>query len=251
MFEPANQRERIKALDVLRALAVCLVLLQHSEVLQTRVEGGWTGVDLFFVLSGFLISGLLFTGFKKSGQIRVGRFLVRRGFKIYPPFYVLMAWTVLMFLLHHGHLRERALLSELFFLQSYIGGMWGHTWSLAVEEHFYLFLPLLLILLCRIGRQRQDPFRVLPWMFLAVAFGSLAVRLFLCSAGPRPDDIIRYPSHLNVDSLLFGVVLSYVYHFRPEIFALAARVPRWLLFSTSLALIAPCFFADLSQSVFI
>ena len=251
MFETAASGARVKSLDVLRAAAIFLVLLQHSVFTQAWFKGGWSGVDLFFVLSGFLISGLLFTDFKRFGRIGVGRFLIRRGFKIYPPFYALMAWTVLMFFLYQGHLKVRLLLSELFFLQSYAGGMWSHTWSLAVEEHFYLVLPFLLILLCRIARRREDPFHMLPGLFLVVAAGSLVLRLFMCSAGPRTFADIRFPTHLNVDALLFGVVLSYFYHFRPGVCALSERVPRGALLSLSIAFVAPCFFVDGSRSIFV
>ncbi|HXJ16319.1 MAG TPA: acyltransferase, partial [Candidatus Polarisedimenticolia bacterium] len=80
---------RNKRLDVLRSIAVLLVLLYHSEIGTRLANAGWAGVDLFFVLSGFLISGLLFTEYKKRGSIDFKRFFIRRGLKIYPAFYVL------------------------------------------------------------------------------------------------------------------------------------------------------------------
>ena len=61
---------------------------------QRWVNFGWVGVDLFFVLSGFLVSGLLFQEYQRHGKIRVGRFLIRRGFKIYPSFYVFIAAVI-------------------------------------------------------------------------------------------------------------------------------------------------------------
>ncbi|MBX6315440.1 MAG: acyltransferase, partial [Isosphaeraceae bacterium] len=87
-------------LDILRAVAILLVLGHHAPFspsdrpillrapLFALLYGGWCGVDLFFVLSGFLVSGLLFTEFKAHGRISPGRFLIRRGFKIYPQFYI-------------------------------------------------------------------------------------------------------------------------------------------------------------------
>src|SRR6185295_15310789 len=90
---------RDPGLDVLRGVAVLLVLFRHfdtpPEELMHPVRAvvmwlnrvGWIGVDLFFVLSGFLVSGLLFEEYERHGTLRVGRFLVRRGFKIYPGFY--------------------------------------------------------------------------------------------------------------------------------------------------------------------
>src|SRR6266511_858077 len=97
---------RVQQLDVLRGVAVVLVLGRHVELPATTVapavqaaatfwyQIGWVAIDLFFVLSGFLISGLLFTEYQKHGTVRIGRFLIRRGFKIYPAFYVMLAANV-------------------------------------------------------------------------------------------------------------------------------------------------------------
>jgi peptidoglycan/LPS O-acetylase OafA/YrhL len=106
----ASSGPRVAALDVLRAVAVTLVILYHCtgeasagpgwpeaarEVLRVVSRGSWIGVDLFFVLSGFLVSGLLFREYRARGTVSAGRFLVRRGFKIYPPFYVMLAYGAL------------------------------------------------------------------------------------------------------------------------------------------------------------
>jgi peptidoglycan/LPS O-acetylase OafA/YrhL len=97
---------------------------------------GGQGVDLFFVLSGFLVSGLLFAEFKKYGRISIRRFYIRRAWKIYPAFYVLIAATYLYQKFGIGHkMTDVEKVSELFFLQSYVQGFWNHTWTLAVEEH--------------------------------------------------------------------------------------------------------------------
>src|SRR4026209_1924186 len=91
---------RIKQLDVIRFAAIVLVLFRHIEpcprevssvanaVTSTLARGGWSGVDLFFVLSGFLVSGLIFREYKTTGDFDASRFLIRRGFKIYPAFWV-------------------------------------------------------------------------------------------------------------------------------------------------------------------
>lgn len=113
--------------------------------------GGWIGVDLFFVLSGFLISGLLFREHRKTGGVRIGRFLARRGFKIYPAFYVMILFTLAVGSLFDQRLPLRDVLAELSFTQNYFGGLWDHTWSLAVEEHFYIGIAALFALLLRRG----------------------------------------------------------------------------------------------------
>ena len=78
--------QRNESLDVLRCVAVLLVVGYHMPYYRLWGRIGWIGVDLFFVLSGFLISGLLFREFRDTGSIDVKRFLIRRGLKIYPSF---------------------------------------------------------------------------------------------------------------------------------------------------------------------
>lgn len=242
---------RSKALDLLRAAAVLLVISRHSQVARYRILGGWSGVDLFFVLSGFLISGLLFTEYLKYRQIRVGRFLARRGFKIYPPFYTLIAWTSAMFLLYGHAVPPDRLLSDLFFLQSYRGGIWDHSWSLGVEEHFYVGLALLLYFLTRHARNRKDPFGALPAIFLTVALFVLGMRLY--RSWPYPA--IAYGriqmTHLHIDSLLFGVLLSYFFRFRSEQFGQFCRSHRPWMALAGFTLVTPSFLWDMPDSYFV
>src|SRR5262245_42677041 len=96
---------RALRLDLLRALAIFLVLGRHMYPLADRTpqpilfmcqlwrSSGWIGVDLFFVVSGFLVSGLLFSEYQQRGKIRIWRFYIRRGFKIYPAFYLMILIT--------------------------------------------------------------------------------------------------------------------------------------------------------------
>src|SRR5262245_19628234 len=94
-----SKPHRLRELDILRGVAILLVLGRHVIDIPDTVpplvrrlffvwrQIGWIGVDLFFVLSGFLVSGLLFGEYRLTGRIRLGRFLIRRGLKIYPSFY--------------------------------------------------------------------------------------------------------------------------------------------------------------------
>lgn len=88
------KNNRIKALDLLRGLAVLLVIFRHWNVLPLLSNLGWLGVDLFFVISGFLISNLLFSELDKNGRIDLFRFFIRRGLKIYPLFLLLLILTL-------------------------------------------------------------------------------------------------------------------------------------------------------------
>jgi len=209
---------RIFQLDVLRGFAILLVMGVHVPAYPIwSTLGGW-GVDLFFVLSGFLISNLLFTEYRKSGSILFVRFLSRRALKLYPSFYLLLVLTLLYCVLWHVPFTGRQLLGEMVLTQNYIGGIWGHTWSLAVEEHFYLLLPLLLAFLMKRRAGSVDPFRPIPAIFLGVAIVCLSLRFANAAYYPEYSHPIHYePSHLRFDTLFFGVFLSYLHNFRPEI----------------------------------
>jgi peptidoglycan/LPS O-acetylase OafA/YrhL len=180
----------------------------HTGLLPIFSKVGWTGVDLFFVLSGFLISGLLFVEWKRDGRIQVGRFLIRRGFKIYPSFYVflLLAGLALHLLARNMPTTASRYVHEAFFMQNYLGGVWGHTWSLAVEEHFYLLLPLFIITL---GVRR------IPGAFPIIALVSIVSRgLFLLV--PQRNVFLGLSfaaTNARMDALFFGVLLGYLHHF--------------------------------------
>jgi peptidoglycan/LPS O-acetylase OafA/YrhL len=209
---------RNQSLDVLRGIAVLLVICNHYRYL-SFMRSGWIGVDLFFVLSGFLISGLLFSEIIQRNTISVGRFLLRRGLKIYPAFYVFIGITALMnSSLRHDH----RMFSELFFLQSYLPRIWGHTWSLAVEEHFYLLLPLLILAL-----HRSKKLYWIPGISIALGVICLILRVLTALRHPGQIESVMMPSHLRFDSLFAGVALGYIYHFQPQLFRRASRI--WLL----------------------
>src|SRR5208282_5492945 len=95
---------RNKRLDILRCIAVIIVIFHHSGESTFFARVGWAGVDLFFVLSGFLISGLLFSEYKRRRSINFKRFFIRRGLKIYPAFYVFLLLTgITGELVFHSH----------------------------------------------------------------------------------------------------------------------------------------------------
>jgi peptidoglycan/LPS O-acetylase OafA/YrhL len=210
--------ERNQSLDVLRCVAVLLVLGVHVPHYRAWANIGWVGVDLFFVLSGFLISGLLFRDYQGRGAIDWKRFLIRRGFKIYPSYYMFL-WiaAILLVSVDHRQNMRTMLLGNAVFVGNYFQrtvtiGPFVHLWSIAVEEHFYVLLPVLLVFLSK--RKTRDPFAAIPWLFGAIAGICLALRVLTL-----PDDQFAYMSHLRMDSLFDGVTLGYVYHFRSKWFA--------------------------------
>ena len=200
----------------MRCIAILLVLFYHARFLYFFSRVGWVGVDLFFVLSGFLISGLLFGEYQKRGSIRVQRFFIRRALKIYPAFYALLAFTACMEYFRHHFSPGAEYLHEAFFVQSYWRGIWIQTWSLAVEEHFYILLPFFLLALIRFSSNRADPYRAIPKAFLIVALLCQASRASSAFTSPPDFDRVYYASHNRLDTLFFGVLIGYFYHFRRE-----------------------------------
>ena len=172
---------------------------------------GWIGVDLFFVLSGFLISGLLFSEYKATGAISFSRFFIRRAFKIYPAYYFFLL-LLLPFTFHHIKVADAT------FMQSYLPAFWGHGWSLAIEEHFYIALPLLLILCSRL-----TPTTSFSWIPFAMPVIALACFLMRIQVGAVH---FLNATHLRFDTLFAGVTLGWFWHFRRESFNIKRK--NWL-----------------------
>jgi peptidoglycan/LPS O-acetylase OafA/YrhL len=231
---------RIKGLDFLRGLAIILVLFRHADMGNNPLyHFGWLGVDLFFVLSGFLVSGLLFKEYLRSDQTRIKRFLIRRGFKIYPPFYFFMLFTIgFHWFETHTFYDTNKILSELFYVQSYFPRIWIHTWSLAVEEHFYLVLAVFIWLSVKYRFLKSKSF-VIPFL-VALIILSFFLR-WQVSYPHRNDAIFGFvQTHLRADGILIGVLISYLYYFTKfkEFFYRYKR----LFLVLAIALILPAFY---------
>ena len=242
----AGTAKRVMQLDVLRGVAVLLVMGRHAAVspydagLLKYPAGlwfrmGWSGVDLFFVLSGFLVGGLLLGEIRARGELDVKRFLIRRGFKIWPGYFVYLAAAFAYLWLSQGLSLSSAfakIAPNLIHIQNYMGAFivvpLPHTWSLAVEEHFYLALPLALVL--AVGR-RERPHAIpgLVRLSAGALVACLAVRLYTYFTVPYEPTLLRWPTHDRIDSLFVGVLLSYLSHFHPERFRALARRRRGLL----------------------
>jgi peptidoglycan/LPS O-acetylase OafA/YrhL len=220
---------RNQGLDLLRGIAILLVLFNHvnphtipqlpelngaAGALYWRVKNlGWTGVDLFFVLSGFLISGLLFKEIETTGSLNAGRFWYRRAFKILPSylfFLIVMAATKATAWLDTTSWATigASLAKHLLFAQNYLGhNPNGPTWSLAVEEHFYILLPCLLLLLLYKASTREQFERWLLIVGSCVIAGVPVLRtVHAVVRGVSLDDYQL--SHFRADGLFFGVMVQ-------------------------------------------
>ena len=142
------------------------------------------------------------------------------------------------------------MLSELLFVQNYGPACWSHTWSLAVEEHFYILLLLFLTFLSR-RAAGANPFRVLPLTFAILALASLALRLVTSSLRPYSHATHLFPTHLRMDSLFCGVVISYFYHYRSSNFLALARRYRTPAAILGVASLAPAFVYSLETTPWI
>jgi peptidoglycan/LPS O-acetylase OafA/YrhL len=213
--------DRLFGLDTLRVLAIVVVMLYHFTIfgeLPLRILPvtyyGWMGVDLFFVLSGFLIGQQALKPYLMGRRLSIAEFYRRRAYRILPAYLVVLGlyflvpgwrefprlaplWKFLTFTMNFGFSFDRRCFS--------------HAWSLCVEEHFYLLLPLLVVLLMR----RPSVRKTVAVLASLVLFGIL-LRGFLVTH--YPDEVwtrIYYPSYTRLDGLLTGVGLAAVRTFRP------------------------------------
>jgi peptidoglycan/LPS O-acetylase OafA/YrhL len=226
-------------LDMLRGIAILLVLGRHFVAppvglgpLQPFAEAwtaiGWSGVDLFFVLSGFLVSGLLFAEYRETNTVDTRRFIIRRGFKIWPSYIAYLGFVSLWlgWQFHQG--RDDAwgdLWANFLHVQNYFGTPRVHTWSLALEEHFYLAIALLFAWL--VGRRRGF-IHWLPTAIIAGILGEAILRHVMCVL-EGANHINLYATHLRFDGLLVGTLIAYYTHFYPTELAAFTRRPLLLL----------------------
>ena len=205
-------KKRLIELDFLRGIAILLVLICHYPVVQS-FQHLWIGVDLFFILSGYLVSGILISEYLKSGKIDYKRFFIRRGLKIYPSYYLFVLFTVILISIiriqHSNYFSvqitpERFFL-EVFYLQNFSEGVWRHTWTLAVEEQFYILFPLLLLALIKFKNVISRLMIVMIFLIIAINI----LRPLECI--PIPYEYLGtplIPFQLRLDALFLGVLVK-------------------------------------------
>ncbi|MDX6622093.1 MAG: hypothetical protein QOE75_25 [Solirubrobacterales bacterium] len=218
---PADSRfPYLPGIDALRALAVLAVFFYHAGV--DWMPGGFLGVDLFFVISGYLITSLLLREFRRGGHVRLGRFWLRRARRLLPAVGVMIAVTMVVGAIvdpdRVDQMRGDAIASLAYvanwhfvyadvsyFDQFQRPSLFTHLWSLAVEEQFYLFWPLLFAAGMKLfGRTR---------LLLGVAAGALAsVALAWILFDPSGDaSRVYYGTDTHAVGLLAGVALALVW----------------------------------------
>ena len=234
---------RNRGLDLLRALAIGLVFVYHYRVFVAREPAlgwvgqfGWVGVDLFFVLSGYLIGHQLLAGVAQGRRLSVTAFWLRRALRTWPAFWLVLlpyllwpqalggsspppAWRFLTFTQNIG-------------LQP--GTAFSHAWSLCIEEQFYLVLPLIVLAALRLGGGRR---RAWAWVGVAAATGiALRAALWLRYGHDELGDIagyypwVYYATLTRADEFLPGLALALLRHGHPQVWQrVTAQGGRWLL----------------------
>src|SRR5215471_11712889 len=219
-------RERQPGLDLLRALAIIVVVIYHAALFGFKLPGridrfGWIGVDLFFVLSGYLIGGQLLAPLVRGNRINLGRFFARRVLRIMPAYFVVLAVYFLLPSWREYPDMSQPLWKFLLSIQNIAlhgGTAFSHAWSLAVEDQFYLALPFILIFVNRWPRTAI----IIPCL---IVIGGITLRAFLAAQNPSVDGggvsfrgfqaWIYYPTWTRLDPLVLGVVLAAIEKFRP------------------------------------
>jgi peptidoglycan/LPS O-acetylase OafA/YrhL len=253
---------KLFGLDHLRAFAISFVLIYHYRSfghpawVEAVGKFGWTGVDLFFVLSGFLISTELFKELSKTRTISLTKFFIRRSFRILPAYLLLIA---IYFRIPAFREREALppLLKFLTFTQNLgldlsKGGTFSHAWSLCVEEQFYLLLPLALVLL-----YRSQIFKKAGYLLPSLVVFGLTIRLltWYLLVVPHIDDDnfwviwykwIYYPIYTRLDGLITGIAIAALFRFKADI---AARIAKHgnLLFLSGIVILACAYFVCFNE----
>jgi peptidoglycan/LPS O-acetylase OafA/YrhL len=214
-----------------------VVVIYHAGIMGFPLPGrvhrfGWIGVDLFFVLSGYLIGGQLLAPLARGQRINLGNFFARRAFRIMPAYFAVLAIYFLLPSWREYPEMSQPLWKFLLSVQNVAlhgGTAFSHAWSLAVEDQFYLVLPLLLIVLY------PRP-RVAVITACAIVFGGLALRTFLANLNLTDTGVsfrgfqawIYYPTWTRLDPLVLGVALAALEKFRPHSWQRLMKLAPWI-----------------------
>lgn len=224
---------RLPALDGLRAIAVLLVITGHANYPIPGIPAD-LGVNLFFVLSGFLITRLLLAEQEDTGHVDLWTFYKRRAFRIFPAYYAFLFLSFAIDAVMGDKWPASLTASAISYTVNYFNATHGHpttsiahAWSLAVEEQFYLLWPVALMLMSRWGRLVQGT--------ALIAFSALVWRTALMFIGAKPAYLYN-AFETRMDCLAVGCLLAIVWHRQHEFAMLARR--SWYPIATIASIIA-------------
>jgi len=222
-----NKSKYLPSIDSLRALAVLAVIIYHVDV--NYLPGGFLGVDLFFVLSGYLISSLIIKEYRKTGSLNLYNFYIRRARRLLPAVYFMITVGLVVMVLFNEVLLRKSHLDAIFGY-IYSSNWWyifhkldyfdsfgaqspfKHLWSLAIEEQFYMIFPLLFLLVNRKKKSKDGTYK-LNKNFLYVILGLILVSLIAHILLFDINNISRiyFGTDTRAFSLLVGVVGAILY----------------------------------------
>ena len=222
-----NKSKYLPSIDSLRALAVLAVIIYHVDV--NYLPGGFLGVDLFFVLSGYLISSLIIKEFRKTGTVNLYNFYIRRARRLLPAVYFMITVGLVVMVLFNEVLLRKSHLDAIFGY-IYSSNWWyifhkldyfdsfgaqspfKHLWSLAIEEQFYMIFPLLFLLVNGKKKSKDGTYK-LNKNFLYVVLGLILVSLIAHILLFDINNISRiyFGTDTRAFSLLVGVVGAILY----------------------------------------
>ena len=222
-----NKSKYLPSIDSLRALAVLAVIIYHVDV--NYLPGGFLGVDLFFVLSGYLISSLIIKEYRKTGSLNLYNFYIRRARRLLPAVYFMITVGLVVMVLFNEVLLRKSHLDAIFGY-IYSSNWWyifhkldyfdsfgaqspfKHLWSLAIEEQFYMIFPLLFLLINRKKKSKDGTYK-LNKNFLYVVLGLILVSLIAHILLFDINNISRiyFGTDTRAFSLLVGVVGAILY----------------------------------------
>jgi peptidoglycan/LPS O-acetylase OafA/YrhL len=250
----------LAVLDGLRAVAVLKIILRHTRLharglIETQGVSEWVarlgryGVDLSFLLTGFLIAHLLFAEYERAGRLAIRNFYVRRTLRIFPAYYVTLClllvvicagrWSGLFLGTPKQVLLPQAWI-HVFYLNNYIRTDYMYwSWSLATQEQFYLLLPwFLLWVLFRLPHRGRIGLLLalflLPlwcrWHASVIQGVQHAALSDVFPGRPAAWFMALYvPLHLHADPLILGVLCAYLYRWSPSTREFIARFHHWLV----------------------
>lgn len=249
---------RLPGLDLLRAIAIVWVMLFHSFIVgglgsefAWLSRYGWAGVDIFFVLSGFLIGTQVLRPLQRGEPLVFGAFYARRAWRILPAFAVVLALYVFFPMLREvpglQPWWQFATFTLNLLIDSANHSAFSHAWSLCVEEHFYLVFPLLAWWLTR----RPSTLKFVSVCAAVVVLGiALRTAVWLHDAAIDPPrnwflEDIYYPTWMRLDGLLMGIMLAALRVYRPQAWTLLqARSNVMLLCGIAVSCLALWLFRD-------
>ena len=223
----SKKTKYLPSIDSLRAIAVIAVIIYHIDA--NYLPGGFLGVDLFFVLSGYLISSLIIKEYKSTGTVNLYNFYVRRARRLLPAVYFMITVVLIIITLFNGVLLKKSYLDALFGY-IYSSNWWyifhkldyfdsfgsqspfKHLWSLAIEEQFYMFFPLIFLIFNRKSKSNNGNSKLnknFIYVVLSLILVSLIAHILLFDI--NNINRIYFGTDTRAFSLLVGVVGAILY----------------------------------------